>query len=551
MRSLEFYEQLAADDSDDSDYDLLNQAPVFPSRKKPKQHEADSPTSVVSLSQSSFESILAIPSELAGTDKPASTEEEIEAKAQEMINNLSYPSLGDANSLDQLGWHKAPKQKKQKEHTWYPCRLCHPDEGIGLFLESPPGRTLVRYLGYQSDTAGDYDKIKSKEYFPLTATNRENGMQTYVKHLEKHFKEDKVACRAEELAVRAIWKIVEEREKSSSHAKSTAKKASKTTSPKASFSTSKKASSKRTLSSDCDNSSDEDSSDNDAEMKDEEKPTKKSLRAGDVIEYYNPIGVAGNVEWLKRAVILGVDAMDKRFPLNLDSGDFLDRSALIKRVKRRLRGKWEACKYAAFKEIRQYGLSTSGTNEMLAMKATAEKWKRIQKEGKEEIEAFWTKDSQKSNDHTWKIHLLGLLEHTRKDLATKRRFTPSMQPEQLEVLLRIWECLQQKIDSSNNSELNTKTIVPLLASKLKLLPLRLDRVMHGDEKKKLTSADKMEVVEVLQRWLEDPNLDVPEAGTRPAQKVARMKAADRLSKTERRRRSSRPLSQRNQNTCNK
>lgn len=313
---------------------------------------------------------------------------------------MKYPSLGDTNCLAQLGWQKAAKHKNQKENTWYPCRLCHPDEGIGLFEKSYPDRTLVRYLGYQSFTQGHYAQIKPTEYFQLAVTNRESGMETYRKHLQKHFKEDKIARRAEELAVRAIWNIVEEREKTNSqHAKSTVKKVAKTTSLKLPSPMSKKTLLKRTFSdSDSDYSSNEDSSDNDAEMKGEEKTSKKPLRAGDVIQYYHPIGVAGKVDWLKRAVIVGVDAKDKKFPLNLDSGDYLDRSALVQRVKRRLRGELEACKYAAFKEIREYGLTTTGTKEMLAMKATAEKWKRILQEGKKDIEAFWTKDSQTDSD---------------------------------------------------------------------------------------------------------------------------------------------------------
>ena len=53
--SLEYYRRAAAD-SDDSDCDLLVQKPIFASRKKQKQTENDSGSSIVSLSQNSLES---------------------------------------------------------------------------------------------------------------------------------------------------------------------------------------------------------------------------------------------------------------------------------------------------------------------------------------------------------------------------------------------------------------------------------------------------------------------------------------------------------------
>mmetsp|Transcript_45533 Transcript_45533/g.110301 ORF Transcript_45533/g.110301 Transcript_45533/m.110301 type:complete len:406 (-) Transcript_45533:217-1434(-) len=396
LRPLECYRQAAAADSDDdSDWDRLTLGPVFQSRKTPKQNETDSPTSIVSLSQSSLESNTSTPNQEceAISHKPVSlTEEQIEAKARETIEGLKYPGLGDTNRTDQLGWHKAPKQKRAKENTWYPCRLCKPDERIGLIQNSSKGKILVRYLGYQSvDAAHQYGFIKQKEYIQLTIGNKESGMNVYIKHLKKRFKDDEVGFRAEVLAVREMWRLVEEREEILvSNAKSAQNEATKTQSTP---SASRKATLKATLS-DCGESSDEGNSDSDLDLNDIGKRTaskKTPLRAGDVIEYYDPIGVAGNSQWLKTAVILGVAAKDTNSPLNLDTGDLLDRESRIKRVKRSCKSKLEICHDAKFMAVDAYGLRSSGAKEMIGINAKVERARQIRKEFHEGVEEFWKK----------------------------------------------------------------------------------------------------------------------------------------------------------------
>ncbi|CAJ1938308.1 unnamed protein product [Cylindrotheca closterium] len=555
--SLEYYRQAAADSSDDSDCDLLKLDPVFQSRKKPKQHETDSPSSIVSLSQSSLESNSSAPRQQAISRKPALSEEQIEAKAQELIKGLKYPGLGDTNRADQLGWHKAPKQKRAKENTWYPCRLCKPDERIGLMQDSSRDKIMVRYLGYQSDTAHWHAFLKEKEYIPLTLENKESGMDTYIRHLKKHFKDDEVGFRAEILAVREMWRTVQEREETSiSKAKSTTKKATKTQSKP---STPRQATLNRKLSHYCE-SSDEGNSDNDLDLYglDKRAASKRiPLKAGDVIEYYDPIGVAGKSQWLKSAIILGVVAKAKKFPLNLDSGDLLDRQSRIKRVKRLYKGKLKACQDATFKDVNDYGLRTSGTTEMIGINTKIQKAKQIRKDFAAGVDNFWKAGSIESNEDdkatsnsnatvSTQIRLPGLLQHIQNEMATNPQYDPPIRPEQLDVVMRVRECLQQKIDVANDSSATIKSIIPFLATRLQLELESLDKFLNSIEDMNLSDAEKMEVIKALQSWLEDPSLDISHETLRTDSR-----APPSLAKEAESRRMNCPLATRNQNTHKK
>lgn len=446
--------------------------------------------------------------------------------AQAQVKDLKFPVVQDINRTDQLGWHKARKRKSQKENTWYPCRLCHPDEGMGLFQEhcKDENKILVRYLGYQSDTAGTYDQINAKEFFPLTEENRDRAFDTYKRHLTQYFKADVVACRAEELAVIAMWKKVKEREvgKSSSpiHAPVELFSPPREAHPPLKVATAKPA--KATYSSDSDEGME--GSDDEPNSSVATTGKKECLRDGDVIEYYDPIGVAGKQEWLRRAIILGVDPKHKSNAINLDNGQFLDPTAKIKRVRRRNRGKIED--YAGtFKQLNDYSLRSCGTMEMVAIQRMAQRAKKIRKKAQEDIDMFWQGGEEKktladqstspeiqrttpdpkakvSNAPKWKVHLDTLLKSTRDQIAKQRRFVPSMFPEQIECVLKVWQVLQRKIDSSNVH--HSKTVVPALSTELGISTRRLAAVMHGDENKSLSTANKNEVIAILEEWLKQP-----------------------------------------------
>lgn len=453
-----------------------------------------------------------------------------------MIEDLQYPVLGETNRLDQLGWHKAPKHKGARENVWYPCRRVTGDEGIGLVQKSSKGgKMLVRYLGYQSDTAGHSDEIKEREYVPLSEENRESGIDVYYRHLMKHFEGDLVRCKAEVLAVREMWRKVEERE-TASLAKAKASTKQVTISRSASSTAAENINLKRPLA-DGGKNSDEACSESDSDLDDTKEyssSAKAPLRAGDVIEYYDPIGVAGKEQWRKETAIVGVAARDK-FPLNLENGDLLDRTVRVKRLKRMHGKKMERCNDAAFKSIREYGLKSSGLMEMVALKAKVQRAKRIREVCDSQIEGFWKSTECKEGDAMTNSNETNVHQ-------TNPQSIPQMAPEEIEVVQSAREFLQRKIDAQNN-QLTAESIHRLLASKLRLQFETLHKVLRG-EGEIVGDTEKMEVIKALKSWLADPCLNTEEHLS-----TTDTEALDRLSlKNEKNRRKSFPLAQRNQNT---
>eukprot|EP00980_Cylindrotheca_fusiformis_P011804 scaffold2816_cov121-Cylindrotheca_fusiformis.AAC.20 len=574
---------MVAEDTDDSEDDILNQSVFSTSsaKKKRKQRESEeiSQPSIASLTQESTE-------KASSNSELERTSEEIEEMgkivsllrhvhflslneffiffassiAQEEVQDLAFPLIQETKSMDQLGWHKAKKQKNQKENTWYPCRLCHPDEGKGLFQPhcEDGNRILVRYLGYQSDTAGSYNEIKSSEFFPLTEENRQTAFDTYKRHLARYFKTNLVARRAEELAVISMWDKVQKR----ANGLSTPDKSCESVdlqspslealSPLKATPTSIMRPNFGSEADDCSSDSDDDNVHATAAL----KGKREILRDGDVIEYYDPIGVVGNKQWLRRATVLGVDPKNKSTPINLDNGQFLDRNSKIKRIRRRNRGKVEKCD-GSFREISEYSLRSCGTMEMVAFQKQVQRVKAIHQEGKEDIEKFWqpegdenagrdsaTQKPQKvpkepgdnapktstilSRIPKWELCLEALLERTKEQLAKKRRFVPSMQPGQIETVLKVWEVLQKQFGSSTDR--NTKQVVAALSSKLGISTARLNSVMHGDENKTLSIANKNEVITLLEEWLEEPtNLVLDENGDVQRRENKNMTLSRRIS----------------------
>jgi hypothetical protein len=198
--------------------------------------------------------------------------------------------------------------------------------------------------------------------------------------------------------------------------------------------------------------------------------------------------------------------------------------------------------------------------EMVALQNMAQRAKKIRQKHQEEIDEFWQGDENagdqstslttstsqegpvrkqsntatttttKSKEPKWKMHLADLLKSIQEQMKKQRRFTPSMEPEQIETVLKVWEILQGHIDISDRH--NAKTVVPALSSKLRISVARLDAVMHGDEKKSLSTANKSEVIAVLEEWLKEPTpLELEDT------KVAAVETGDsqRKLKTNRRR----------------
>lgn len=514
------------DDSDDELDELLTKR-VFRVRKRDKTKGLEnlSQETASSLSQETAP----LTQETNDAKSPSSRTllpEEIEVKAQRAIEGLNFPLVEHISRIDQLGWYKTRTKKGKKEATWFPCRKCHPDEGIGLFeKEESRNKILIRYLGYGSEHTGNYDLVSENLFIPLSKGNKETGLENYKEYLNFN----PVKLRTEELAIISMWKRVEERESkggSSNNNKSTKQKdAALCTPPRCEVPAKKKT--RKVL---VHNEEDESlCSDDDEEEVSSFSKKKELLRDGDTIEYYDPIGVSGNAEWLRRATVLGIDPKSA-LPLNLSNGQNIDRSIMIKRIKRRFRGTIEDFE-GTFKALKDYSLRACGTQELVSIKQMAMKAKEIRAKHAEDVAKFWKEgkteklspassnlkshatsqnlrpaeeSTTKTVSPNWKIHLMKLKETTEEKLKTKTRFVPSLQPVQLDVIMKVWGILQSHINNSNCY--TTKTILPLLAKRLKISERSLDLIMHGDEEKKLSEMNKIEIIECMQEWLLKPTI---------------------------------------------
>lgn len=468
--------------------------------------------------------------------------------------------IQDTNSLNQLGWYKARTKKGKRGDTWYPCRKCHPDEGIGLFekKEITPNKILIRFLGYHSEFTGNYEQIPENRFVPLSNENRQQGLESFKK--DSKLKQFPIKLRTEELAIISMWEKVEEREKetvSNMNTKQTGLNVTKSQQLPA-----EKPTKKRVLVNEEDEESMCSDDDDDDEVNQQQKQKKKELlRDGDVIEYYDPIGVSGNEKWLRTATILGIDPKSA-LPLNLSNGQTIDRTVRVKRVRRRYRGTIEDYSKGVFKALKDYSLRACGTQELVGIKQMALKAKEIRKEHAKEIESFWREgqteqagtDSTESADiaaesnkqiaqpkrksrlhpPSWpglkrkrreksaqesqekmalkkkgkkgikcmfeesKKAISTKIDNTRKKLERQRRFRPHVGLEQLHVALSVWKRLEG--NTKGRTELAEEAIVDL-SNEINVPHRKLKYFLDGDERKAISEAQQKTIAGKLKSWL--------------------------------------------------
>jgi hypothetical protein len=63
------------------------------------------------------------------------------------------------------------------------------------------------------------------------------------------------------------------------------------------------------------------------------KQSNEPIHPGDVIEYYSPIGVAGDPRWLRHARVEAVDPVNSYIPLVLDNGEGIPSTTSVKRIR--------------------------------------------------------------------------------------------------------------------------------------------------------------------------------------------------------------------------
>jgi hypothetical protein len=507
--------------------------------------------------------------------------------AKRQVPDLDLHLVKDTYSLDQLGWFR---QRAKQRDEYFPCRKCPAQEGIGLFDDpNLPGHVLVRILGWNHPSTGTYQQIWQHQWqaFDCDDNNNKNNedgddeqkLRAFLdlNCTKNSFSDDPVGLKLEELAIRAQWEKVRERQEyylanggddgggdnhnekedldppclqrrfsaETDEAEAVTmsldmpRSVSKDNSPSNETTTLQNTAAKLKTEdkgladeSDDDPSDDDDDDDDIGQFTSPGNKKKEKLRDGDIIEYYDPIGVAGRDEWLRQATILGINPKNKHLPLNLNNGQSLDRHCLIKLLERRIRGNLVASKGSKFKPLKAFALQKCGTEELVALKRLAQHAKQVRQSHQDDVSKFWKtngNETRESSRHVeeeteastelktrvpvvsqeeeerepetpaWKIHLEGVLQSTREKMEKSKRFKPTMEPKQLELVLEVWSKLQQRMDRTGQT---TPEVVSQLAHEVGLSLLRINTIMHGDTQVRLSAPNKIEVTEELVKWLD-------------------------------------------------
>lgn len=302
-----------------------------------------------------------------------------------------------------LFWSK-PSQNRSKNkskragsnhyYEWYPCRTCSPDEVSGLNLPQnwdTTKKVLVQYLegtgfskrelilknrlvpyhGKDSNMErNDDERIENAQqdgqecYSPIIEGDR-NETQTFVwcplameemsnrnRKSRKKLFQDESNVLAMELYMKRVMDTAVERMKSN-HQICSSPLTSKVNESKPntqSVSSSSRNSNSVMVSQDiiCENDpehaqqDEEDDSDDDSNLLTPSPRAKETLRAGDVIAYYQPNMIFGDQRAYREARIDEI-ACKKELVLKLQGGDYLDRNQRVKRLEKMSRGNLVPC----------------------------------------------------------------------------------------------------------------------------------------------------------------------------------------------------------------
>ena len=466
---------------------------------------------------------------------------------------MTWPLIEKTQLVDELGWFKVSYKKCS---IYYPCRTCKDDEVKFFFTDDRDGKIVVRCLGWKLKHTGTYELIAETKWVPWkSGKDAEEKLDNYLKAYRSELKEDPVAIRTEELAIRSMWKLVQERGtaevvKGEEPVEQAAEVVLSGTVLE-SLNRAKRIVSQSDVDSQALSSSVEDGSDlDDIDLASPRSKKKQNLRTGDVIEYYDPIGVAGKDEWKRQTTIVGIDARHKTLPLNLADGESLDKDHPIRIIGRRLRGKLVAHN-GTFKIIREYSLKSGGTSQLVGFQRWATKAKEIRRAHQEEVEAFWEQKEGEpakvpttaQGNENRKRHQSGLLTSSsrfdREDTMTrkkqrqrksevdketkktpsvcpieeikkevkaqigdvknamvKKRYRPHMKVEQLEFVLQIWTKLAKK-------EGTIQEKISDIALQLDLTARKLTFFLTGDKKKGLSEVQIEDINQRLSEWIDE------------------------------------------------
>uniref|UniRef100_A0A7S3QJV7 Uncharacterized protein n=1 Tax=Chaetoceros debilis TaxID=122233 RepID=A0A7S3QJV7_9STRA len=353
-------------DSESSDDDSLDFSPFLKKRK-------------VKHSSSSDDHLL------KNDNQQETVEDSAKRKAQ-----IAYIPKEKVTRPSLLGWSKkfGKSRQKKKQADYYPCRECHPDEGIGLDIDQGWDRNkkvLVQFIEGTEFTSralisrnqlipfdnGEINGNSENIWSPQLMNNcmerlrkdrrkklKEKGNGKGTPNSDRVNNEPDLFTRSMELYMQRVLGVASQEELTQLNKEKELKLTGETepSQPSSEQESSSNLSQASAIVSQSQETILEDSSsDDDCNVFSREKRKCERLRSGDVIEYYAPIGVFGDKRFHRQTTVQAVNPQKKDFVLELENGEFIPKNCKVRRIEMLLRGKKKDVE-GSWKEIQAYKL---------------------------------------------------------------------------------------------------------------------------------------------------------------------------------------------------
>lgn len=291
------------------------------------------------------------------------------------------------HDIHKLFWQVLERSKRKQKHKTtkvYPCRACHPDESMHqsqdfcLADNNNNNKTIVSFLGGGMRGAGQLQQLPNRQLEPMvdpvTGSILESRMAQFLQSIrsQKEYKADPLKLLIQKYALEAIVQKCQQQQQqakgTAASSNSAATEGSAVVTPKqvspAALVSQEPADNHSSTGEDCCELEWGDDDDDhptrrtasaNYDIDDPQRNTKQTIRQGCIIEYDQPLSVAGtDVRTAKVARVTNHRKSD--FVLELEGGDPLQRDDRVKLVKKMHRKKLIDNDRAKFQAISEYKL---------------------------------------------------------------------------------------------------------------------------------------------------------------------------------------------------
>jgi hypothetical protein len=474
--------------------------------------------------------------------------------AQKLVQDIQYPAVERVDDFAALKWRRMTA-KKGRTKLYYPCLVIPDDEARLIFDDDiPPSKTAIKYLGKFWKGATTMELVIRTTLFGIHPAKRPTMTEEELSTLnlldqsdeeilsiflnqefpKQNDQQQAVRRRAEELVFQKTLDIVRRNQLAKEATKRQEEEelnqlvAKPTTEGLVGHS--KSANRRKQAESDDDDVHEDGVISCSVPFSPDSIKKRVFLRPGDVVEYYETNRVFGRADARRVSTIIGIDPRGN-FPINLESGDPLQIDDRIRRIQKVFKGRLVDDTESTFRCVRNYGLRAAGTMKNVAAQRMVNKAKQLRTEYDATIEQHWTNQDegcdggdqnssppvdvqQAEKTHTttttttmsfannWHKKLSHQIEVEEETMKKKRRYTPRITPSELQLVMKTWSLLENKI-KQNGTEFTDDQATRILAQELSISEHRACAILQGDPKAWLSQRDKDEILEALGIWVEE------------------------------------------------